>query len=74
VVLTAESVSTRRLPPDAGRPVRVIVVEELPDGDHALSWDGRDNGGSRVAAGTSFVKLVAGDMSHTRKVVYLGGR
>ena len=45
---------------------------EYGAGTHAVSWDGRDASGARVAAGTYFVKLAAGDVTQTRKVVYLG--
>jgi hypothetical protein len=57
-----------------GRLVRTIVDEELPGGDHSATWDGRDGGGLRVSGGTYFVKLMAGDVTRTRKVVFLGGR
>jgi hypothetical protein len=56
----------------AGRLVRVLVREALLAGDHAVNWDGRDDAGLRVAGGTYFVKLAAGDITQTRKVVYLG--
>jgi hypothetical protein len=38
------------------------------------TWDGRDRTGLRVSGGTYFVKLAAGDVTRTRKVVFLGGR
>jgi hypothetical protein len=40
---------------------------------HSVSWDGRDNAALRVAGGTYFVNLTAGEVTHTRKVVFLGG-
>ena len=58
----------------AGRLVRTVVHEELPEGDHTVSWDGRDNAGVRVAGGTYFAKLTATDITQTRKVVFLGGK
>jgi len=58
----------------AGRLVRVLVDDELPVSDYDATWDGRDDGGMRVAGGTYFVKLTAGDVTQTRKVVYLGGK
>jgi len=58
----------------AGRLVRVLLREELPQGDHAVSWDGRDDSRLRVSGGTYFVKLTAGDVTRTRKVVFLGGQ
>ena len=56
----------------AGRMVRDIVNEELPEGDHAAIWDGRNARGQRVAGGTYFVRLHAGGETQTRKVVFLG--
>jgi hypothetical protein len=58
----------------AGRLVRTVLDEELPEGDHAVSWDGRGHGGIRVAGGTYFVKLTAGDVTGTRKVLFLGAK
>jgi flagellar hook assembly protein FlgD len=58
----------------AGRLVRTIVDEDLREGDHVATWDGRDGAGLRVSGGTYFVKLTAGDVTRTRKVVFLGGK
>ena len=58
----------------AGRLMRVVVRDDLPEGEHTAIWDGRDDTGLRVAGGTYFVRLEVGDTSHTRKVVYLGGK
>jgi hypothetical protein len=55
-----------------GRLVRTVVNDELPAGDHAAIWDGRDDRGSRVAGGTYFARLQAGGEVQTRKVVLLG--
>ena len=57
-----------------GRLVRSVVDEELREGDHVATWDGRDDGGALVGRGIYFVKLTAGDDSFTRKVSFLGGR
>lgn len=58
----------------AGRLVRSVVDEELPAGDHSVAWDGRDDRDQRVAGGTYFVRLQAGGVTRTRKVVFLGGK
>jgi hypothetical protein len=58
----------------AGRLVRVVADEELPEGDHEAIWDGRDDAGLRVAGGMYFVKLNAGGKTETQKVVFLGGQ
>ena len=49
-----------------------VVDEDLPEGDHTATWDGRDRGGLQVAGGTYFVKLTAGQVTQTRKVVFFG--
>ncbi|MBZ0270302.1 T9SS type A sorting domain-containing protein [bacterium] len=58
----------------AGRLVRVLVEEDLPDGKHEVTWNGRDDDGLRVSGGTYFVKLTASDVTQTRKVVFLGAQ
>jgi len=57
----------------AGRRVRTVVDEELGEGDHTATWDGRDAAGRRVSGGTYFARLTVGDVTRTRKVVFLGG-
>jgi hypothetical protein len=58
----------------AGRKVRELVRgEKLPAGSHTATWDGRNDLGRRVAGGTYFAKLAAGDQVETTKIVYLGG-
>jgi len=54
-----------------GRLVRQLAAGAHAPGDHAVSWDGRDRNGRRVAAGTYFFRLNAGGETHTRKVVLI---
>jgi uncharacterized repeat protein (TIGR01451 family) len=54
-----------------GRRVRTIVSGRLDAGRYAPVWDGRDDAGSRVAAGVYFVRLQAADFTATRKSVRL---
>lgn len=42
----------------AGRKVRTLFDRRLPRGTHVVGWDGRDESGQRVAAGTYFARLV----------------
>jgi len=53
----------------AGRRVRTLHRGRLPAGEHRRTWDGRDDGGSPVAAGAYFVRLEAEGVAGTRKVV-----
>jgi hypothetical protein len=41
----------------AGRRVRELVRSELGPGRHALTWDGRDEGGAAAAAGIYYARL-----------------
>lgn len=41
----------------AGRPVRSLASGRLEPGRHTASWDGRDDNGSRVAAGVYLYRL-----------------
>jgi flagellar hook assembly protein FlgD len=52
----------------AGRLVRSLSGS---GGERRLSWDGTDNGGRRLPAGTYFCKMKTGDLSLTRKVILL---
>jgi hypothetical protein len=53
----------------AGRLVRTLRDAPLAAGDHATSWDGRDAGGRRVAAGVYFAVLDAAGRAESRRVV-----
>ena len=39
----------------AGRLVSTLVNQELPAGPQTATWDGRDDGGQKVAAGVYFL-------------------
>ncbi len=56
-----------------GAIVRRLVSErqEPRAGGHAVTWDGRDERGSRVASGVYYYRLVAGEFTRTRKMVLL---
>jgi len=55
----------------AGRRVRALHAGTLPPGETRLAWDGRDDGGARVAAGIYFVRVRAGAMGGLGKLVRL---
>jgi len=54
-----------------GRKVATILDEELPAGPHAVTWNGRDQGGKQVASGTYFYRLEAGIFLETRRMLLL---
>jgi FlgD Ig-like domain len=54
-----------------GQVVRVLQSGPRPAGTHDVTWDGRDESGRRVAAGTYFYRLDAGAERLTRKLTIL---
>jgi FlgD Ig-like domain len=55
----------------AGRHVRTLVNDALPEGSHQAVWDGRDDEGHRVASGIYLYRLDAGAFQQSRKMVLL---
>jgi hypothetical protein len=55
----------------AGRLVKRLLQAELPGGDHAVQWNGRDDGGNEVASGVYFYRFVAGDFESSQRMVLL---
>lgn len=51
-----------------GQPVRTLVDGALAAGTHAVTWDGRDDAGREVAAGTYLCRLETAETSQARKV------
>jgi hypothetical protein len=54
-----------------GRKVKTLAEGERPAGRHTLTWDGRDAGGRKVAAGVYFVRLETAQVTETRKLTLL---
>ncbi len=54
-----------------GRLVRTLLNGPKTKGGHTTIWDGKDNGGQRVASGVYFYRLEAGTFTQTRKLVFL---
>ncbi len=52
-----------------GTLVRALVDGELPAGNHAVLWDGRDGSNQQVASGVYFYRLKAGDYESMRRMV-----
>jgi subtilisin family serine protease len=54
-----------------GRVVRRLVERELPPGEHAITWDGRDERGRQAPSGVYSYRLEAGGRTLTRRMALL---
>ena len=54
-----------------GQKIRELVSERLPVGIHSARWDGCDENGGRVSSGIYMVRLKAGDVSSSSRVLLL---
>ena len=54
-----------------GQRVIDLLDADLPQGDHSLVWDGRDENNLSVASGIYFIKLEAGGKTSIRKAMLL---
>ncbi len=55
----------------SGRRVRTLVSGPQTSGIKQVEWDGRAEGGDRVASGVYFYRLTAGTFEQTRKMVLI---
>lgn len=54
-----------------GRKVSTLVDGRQPVGTHTLTWDGSDEAGERLSAGVYFMRLEAGVLSRTARLVII---
>jgi len=54
-----------------GREVRALASGAFAAGEHAATWDGKDNFGKSVASGIYFYRLQAGEFKQVKKMVLL---
>ncbi len=54
-----------------GRRIATLADGRFAAGTHALHWDARDAAGRGVSSGAYFCRIIAGDRSETRKMLYL---
>jgi hypothetical protein len=54
-----------------GTLVRRLADQAMPVGSHSFVWDGADEAGRTASSGIYFVRLLAGSVTETRKIVML---
>lgn len=54
-----------------GQLVRTLLAEHRASGEHALSWDGRNDQNREVASGVYYYKLLARGFEDTRKMLLM---
>jgi hypothetical protein len=69
--LAAAGPTTVRIYDVQGRHVRALADGEMAAGEHAVVWDGKDDAGRAVAAGTYFYELETGGQHTARKALVL---
>ncbi len=62
---------TLKISNNLGQLVRTLVDEEKPPGEHTVVWDGTSDNGLRVATGTYFYQLQAGEKIEAKKMILL---
>ena len=55
----------------AGRRVATLVDGIQPAGRHSRAWDGRNSRGMRASAGVYLCRMIAGDFTAQRHLVYV---
>ncbi|MGH1363320.1 MAG: FlgD immunoglobulin-like domain containing protein [Calditrichia bacterium] len=54
-----------------GQKVNILVEESVEAGEYSISWNGTDDSGQRVASGIYFLRLEAGNIIQTRKMLMI---
>lgn len=54
-----------------GSYVRTLAQGKFAAGYHSITWDGRDDNGTQVSAGTYLYRLESGSHSFTKKAIFL---
>lgn len=55
----------------AGRKVKTLVDGQQPGGQNTVQWDGRDDQGRAVASGVYYYRMVADNLSQSRKMIFM---
>ncbi len=74
-IITIDLKSTGRLTLEVfnilGERVMVLYDREIDAGTHPFRWDGRNDTGDQVASGVYLYRMKTGNLSETRKMLYL---
>jgi len=54
-----------------GQNVRNLVDQDMPAGNHKVTWDGRNSDGQQVSSGIYFYRISADNFSATKKMMML---
>jgi len=54
-----------------GQVIRTLVNKTQPSGSYRVVWDGRDENGRLVSSGIYLYRLTAGEMTQTRRMIFL---
>jgi hypothetical protein len=54
-----------------GQKVKTLIDEVVPLGDHAVSWNGKDDNDRDISSGVYFYKMNAGKYTSTKKMILL---
>ena len=54
-----------------GQQVRTLIYSQLQNGDHAITWDGRDKDGNYLGSGYYFLKLVHDNVTLKQKIALI---
>ena len=55
----------------SSRLINTLVDEKLDAGFYSIEWNGKDKFGQAVPTGVYFMKVVSGDFTATKKMVYI---
>jgi hypothetical protein len=67
--LDAEGLTTLTISNILGDVVKTLVNANVTDGTHSVLWDGRDENGAFVSAGTYFISLTSGGHRANEKMI-----